>query len=130
MTAINFKSSKERSTWAKSFYAQASFTQANLSNNDILAKMHLLNPTFSFSDVDLKIIIQICKQKHNEKKNQKAQRLGYESNITCIDESIGLSRQELKYYNVGKKYYKSDTISPTLKNKIRKGLIKWVHLLH
>lgn len=124
MTAINFKSSKERSTWAKSFYAQASFTQANLSNNDILAKMHLLNPTVSFSDVDLKIIIQICKQKHNEKKNQKAQRLGYESNITCIDESIGLSRQELKYYNVGKKYYKSDTISPTLKNKIRKGLIK------
>ncbi len=124
MTAINFKSSKERSTWAKTFYAQASFTQANLSNNDILAKMHLLNPAVSFSDVDLKIIIQICKQKHNEKKNQKAQRLGYESNITCIDESIGLSRQELKYYNVGKKYYKSDTISPTLKNKIRKGLIK------
>lgn len=124
MTVINFKSSKERSTWAKTFYAHANFTQANLSNNDILAKVHLLNPTVSFSDVDLKIIIQICKQKHNEKKNQKAQRLGYESNITGIDESFGLSRQELKYYNVGKKYYKSDTISPTLKNKIRKGLIK------
>lgn len=130
MTAINFKSSNERSTWAKAFYAQSSFTQASLSNNDILAKMRLLNPAISFSDVDLKIIIQICKQKHSEKKNQKARRLGYESNITGINESFGLSRQELKYYNVGKKYYKSDTISPTLKNKIKKGLIKWVHLSH
>lgn len=124
MTTINFKSSNERSTWAKAFYAQSSFTQASLSNNDILAKMRLLNPTISFSDIDLKIIIQICKQKHTEKKNQKAQRLGYESNITAIDESFGLSPQELKYYNIGKKYYKSDTLSPTLKNKIKKGLIK------
>lgn len=124
MTTINFKSSNERSTWAKAFYTQSSFTQASLSNNDILAKMRLLNPTISFSDIDLKIIIQICKQKHTEKKNQKAQRLGYESNITAIDESFGLSPQELKYYNIGKKYYKSDTLSPTLKNKIKKGLIK------
>lgn len=124
MTTINFKSSSERSTWAKAFYAQSSFTQASLSNNDILTKMRLLNPAISFSDVDLKIIIQICKQKHTEKKNQKAQRLGYESNMTAIDESFGLSPQELKYYNIGKKYYKSDTIPPTLKNKIKKGLIK------
>ena len=124
MTNVTFKSSKERSTWAKAFYAQSNFTQASLSNNDILAKMRLLNPSISFSDIDLKIIIQICKQNHSNKKNQKAQRLGYESNITCIDESFGLSRQELKYYNVGKKYYKSDTISPALKNKIKKGLIK------
>lgn len=111
---ITFSSSNERSKWAHDMYNKISFKKATISKTDIIAELKKYSDTTALTQNDLSIVIQICKQLFTESKNKKAQELGYESNLLGLNLSTGLSKQELKYYNIGKCFYKTDVVAQNL----------------
>lgn len=118
---------KKRAKWVKALF------NASKRNNMIIPNVNVSPDTLLDLSVALnikpltmpdKIAVQIYRQCASEQHCSDAERIGMLSNQFGLNMSSGLSKSEQNAYNKGQTLYKSDTISKSLKLKIKKGLIK------
>lgn len=119
---------KKRTRWVKALFDASKRNNMIIPNVDVSPDTLLdLSNVLNIKPLTIpdKTAVQIYRQCASEQHHLDAERLGMLSNQFGLNMSHGLSKGEQNAYNKGLTLYKSDTISKSLKLKIKKGLIKW-----
>lgn len=118
---------KKRTKWVKTLFDASKRNNMIIPNIDVSPDT-LLDLSDALNIIPLtipdKIAVQIYRQCASVQHQADAEKLGMLSNQFGLNIAYGLSKGEQNAYNKGQTLYKSDTISKSLKLKIKKGLIK------